>query len=86
MASPIAGLIIDLTGMNVLWLAFSVEVTMVAHALFAFTMFNPYAVVVIMGLAYSVVAGSLWPLVSFIVPDHQLGTAYGVYVLRKISS
>lgn len=33
---------------------------------------------VTMGLAYSMLASGLWPLVSLIVPEHQLGTAYGV--------
>jgi MFS family permease len=31
-----------------------------------------------MGVAYSCLASSLWPLVSLIIPEHQLGTAYGV--------
>lgn len=31
-----------------------------------------------MGLAYSMLASGLWPLVALIVPEHQLGTAYGV--------
>ena len=33
-----------------------------------------------MGLAYSILACALWPLVAFLVPEHQLGTAYGMYV------
>lgn len=31
-----------------------------------------------MGLAYACLASSLWPLVSLIIPEYQLGTAYGV--------
>lgn len=31
-----------------------------------------------MGIAYSILACALWPLVAFIVPEHQLGTAYGM--------
>ena len=38
----------------------------------------PYLSMVIMGLAYSLLACALWPLVAFIVPEHQLGTAYGM--------
>ena len=34
-----------------------------------------------MGLAYSILACALWPLVAFLVPEHQLGTAYGMYVI-----
>lgn len=32
-----------------------------------------------MGLAYSMLASSLWPLVALIIPEYQLGTAYGMY-------
>ena len=33
---------------------------------------------IVMGIAYSVLACALWPLVAYIVPEHQLGTAYGL--------
>jgi hypothetical protein len=32
----------------------------------------------IMGLSYSVLASALWPMVALVVPEHQLGTAYGM--------
>lgn len=31
-----------------------------------------------MGLSYSMLASSLWPLVALIIPEYQLGTAYGM--------
>lgn len=31
-----------------------------------------------MGLSYSMLASSLWPLVALIIPEYQLGTAYGI--------
>ena len=31
-----------------------------------------------MGISYSIVACALWPLVALVVPEHQLGTAYGM--------
>lgn len=33
-----------------------------------------------MGISYSIVACALWPLVALVVPEFQLGTAYGMYV------
>jgi len=33
-----------------------------------------------MGVSYSVLASALWPLVSHVIPQHQIGTAYGMYV------
>lgn len=31
-----------------------------------------------MGIGYSVLACALWPMVAMVIPEHQLGTAYGV--------
>ncbi|KAK1116424.1 hypothetical protein K0M31_019063 [Melipona bicolor] len=31
-----------------------------------------------MGLAYSMLASSLWPLIALVTPEYQLGTAYGI--------
>lgn len=36
---------------------------------------------VVMGLAYSILASALWPMVSLMIPEHQIGTAYGMYVM-----
>ncbi len=58
-----------------------VVLTLGAHAMFAFlpaTQIFPYIIMILMGLAYSLLACALWPLVSFIVPEYQLGTAYGM--------
>ena len=46
----------------------------------AFTYFTPYIAMILMGLAYSILAASLWPIVSYFVPENQLGTAYGLWV------
>lgn len=32
----------------------------------------------LLGLSYSLLACALWPMVAFVVPEHQLGTAYGL--------
>lgn len=34
----------------------------------------------LLGVSYSLLACALWPMVAFVVPEHQLGTAYGLYV------
>lgn len=33
----------------------------------------------LLGVSYSLLACALWPMVAFVVPEHQLGTAYGLY-------
>ena len=41
------------------------------------TELTPWVGVCTIGVAYSLLASSLWPLVSLLVEKHQLGTAYG---------
>ena len=35
----------------------------------------------LMGFSYSVLACALWPMVAYVVPEHHLGTAYGMLVI-----
>uniref|UniRef100_A0A1I8Q429 Lysosomal dipeptide transporter MFSD1 n=1 Tax=Stomoxys calcitrans TaxID=35570 RepID=A0A1I8Q429_STOCA len=76
-ASPLFGFLIDLTGRNVSWICAATCATIGAHSLLAFTLLNPYIGMILMGLSYSMLAASLWPLVALIIPEYQLGTAYG---------
>lgn len=80
-ASPLFGFVIDKTGRNVMWIMISIVATIGAHSILAFSYISPYIGMVIMGLSYSMLASSLWPLVALIIPEYQLGTAYGMYVL-----
>ncbi|PAA71267.1 hypothetical protein BOX15_Mlig023589g1 [Macrostomum lignano] len=78
-ASPICGFLIDRTGRNVLWIMFGTFLTLGCHICLAFTFnLNPYALMAWFGVSYSIVAASLWPLVSHCVPSRALGTAYGI--------
>ena len=77
-ASPAFGLLVDRTGRNVFYVFISILVTIGGHALLAFTFINPYVGMSIMGLSYSMLASALWPMVALIIPEHQLGTAYGM--------
>lgn len=76
--SPIFGILIDKTGRNVMWVIISILTTLGSHFVLAFTFFNPYVGVIGMGMSYSLLASGLWPLVALIVPQNQLGTAYGI--------
>lgn len=77
-ASPLMGYVIDKTGRNVMWMVMSIVTTMFGHGLLGFTFINPYIGMMVIGLSYSMLASSLWPLVALIVPEYQLGTAYGM--------
>ncbi|KAF7257989.1 hypothetical protein EG68_04294 [Paragonimus skrjabini miyazakii] len=78
-ASPVFGAAIDFTGRNLHWVLTSVLLTLFCHLCFAFagSALPPVVIMVLMGLAYSILASSLWPLVAHLLPVHQRGTAYG---------
>lgn len=77
-ASPILGLLVDKTGKNIFWVFISILVSIGSHGLLAFTFVNPYVGMCILGLAYSMLASALWPMVALVTPEYQLGTAYGM--------
>ncbi|CAH2243989.1 jg18512 [Pararge aegeria aegeria] len=76
--SPFFGILIDKTGRNVTWIILSIVTTIGSHSLLAFTFVNPYVGVISLGISYSLLASGLWPLVAMVVPEHQMGTAYGI--------
>uniref|UniRef100_A0A8C5KYI1 Lysosomal dipeptide transporter MFSD1 n=1 Tax=Jaculus jaculus TaxID=51337 RepID=A0A8C5KYI1_JACJA len=75
--SPVFGLLVDKTGKNIIWVLCAVATTLVSHMMLAFTLWNPWIAMCLLGLSYSLLACALWPMVAFVVPEHQLGTAYG---------
>jgi len=77
-ASPVMGFLVDRTGKNLFWVILGVLSTIFCHGMLAFSFINPYVPMSIMGVTYSILASSLWPMVSIVIPDHQLGTAYGL--------
>ncbi|XP_043288687.1 major facilitator superfamily domain-containing protein 1-like [Venturia canescens] len=77
-ASPILGFVVDKTGRNVFWVFISISGTIVAHGLLAFSYANPHICMILLGLGYSMLASSLWPLIALVTPEYQLGTAYGI--------
>ena len=76
-ASPLLGILIDKTGRNVMYCTVSIVVTLICHVMLAFTFINPYVAIVLMGLSYSLLASALWPIAALVIPEYQLGTAYG---------
>lgn len=77
-ACPIFGYFIDLTGRNLMWVFSSAILAMISHAVLAFTFINPWFPMILLGFSYCILACSLWPMVSYVIPEHQLGTAYGI--------
>ena len=83
-ASPFFGFLIDKTGKNVSWVLVSLAVSLIAHGLLAFTHLNPYLAIIMLGVAYSILASALWSLPALLVPDLLLGTAFGIMQVTLI--
>ncbi|XP_063298661.1 major facilitator superfamily domain-containing protein 1 isoform X1 [Pelobates fuscus] len=75
--SPLFGFMVDRIGKNIIWVMCAVVATLCAHMMLAFTFWNPWIAMSLLGVSYSLLACALWPMVAFVVPEHQLGTAYG---------
>lgn len=70
-------MLIDKTGRNLLYVFIAIVATLIGHMILAFTFVNPYFAVCFMGVAYSLLASALWPIAALVIPEYQLGTAYG---------
>ena len=78
LGSPLFGLMIDKTGKNVSWVLVSPIGSLVAHGLNNFTYLTPYLSIIIMGMSYSILSSALWSLPALLIPERQLGTAFGI--------
>uniref|UniRef100_A0A8C4MP37 Lysosomal dipeptide transporter MFSD1 n=1 Tax=Equus asinus TaxID=9793 RepID=A0A8C4MP37_EQUAS len=79
--SPVFGLLVDKTGRNIVWVLCAVAATLASHMMLALTLWNPWIAMCLLGISYSLLACALWPMVAFVVPEHQLGTAYEQFFL-----
>ena len=84
--APLLGFVIDRIGRNTAWVMFSCVATLVAHSLLAIQSSKALAYVAmsILGVGYSTLASSLWPIIALVVPLHRQGTAFGkINYLKK---
>lgn len=77
-AVPIFGILIDSIRYNVAWVGLSILLTSAAFLIMLVTSITPWIPVILIGLGYALLACALWPLVSYLVPESNLGFAYGV--------
>lgn len=79
-ASPLVGAIVAWTGYSLIWVTSGVASSIVCHGVFAFasTVPPPALTMCCLGVSYSILASSLWPLVGAVLPQYQRATAYGL--------
>ena len=77
-ASPLFGLVADKLGRPVVFVLCSAIGLTVVHALAATRMIQPVPMVWCMGILFSVACATLWTMLPLVVPERNLGTAYGI--------
>ena len=84
--APLLGFVIDRFGRNLAWVMFSCVCTLVAHCLLAIqsSQILAYVAMVILGVGYSTLASSLWPIIALVVPLHRQGTAFGTISILNL--
>ena len=80
--APLFGSLVDKVGRGTRWMIAGSVLVLIAHLLIAFApagiMAFGYTGIAILGIGYSLVPAALWPSVSKIVPEKNLGTAYSL--------
>ena len=80
--APLFGSLVDKVGKGTRWMIAGSVIVFIAHIIIAFAPEGVsgfgYAGIAILGVGYSIVPAALWPTVSKIVPEKNLGTAYSL--------
>ena len=80
--APLFGSLVDKVGKGTRWMIAGSVLVFIAHIIIAFAPKGVsgfgYAGIAILGVGYSIVPAALWPTVSKIVPEKNLGTAYSL--------
>ncbi|MCQ2973318.1 MAG: MFS transporter [Bacteroidales bacterium] len=79
--TPLFGFILDYKGKGASIMIFGSIMLIVVHLVFAFgsdSIGLAYALMIILGIAFSLVPASMWPAISKIVDERYLGSAYAV--------
>jgi predicted MFS family arabinose efflux permease len=80
--TPVFGNMIDKKGKGASIMIFGSLLIIFVHLLFAVPIFNHYlfaiALMIILGIGFSLVPSAMWPSVPKIIPSKQLGSAYAL--------
>lgn len=80
--TPLFGSIYDHVGKGATLMIIGAVMLVVVHVLFALPIFNEWwfalIIMIILGVAFSLVPSAMWPSVPKIIPQKQLGSAYAL--------
>ena len=70
--APVFGFLIDIVGFNASFVLLANCMCLAAHLILAFVPLTPWVGIITIGISYSMLASSLWPMVNLLVEEHQL--------------
>jgi MFS family permease len=80
-ATPLFGLMVDRIGKRALFMMFGSLLLTPVYLIMAYTHLSLFIPMVMMGIAFSLIPGVMWPSVAYIVEQSKLGTALGLMTL-----
>lgn len=80
-ATPLFGLMVDKIGKRSLFMMLGSLLLVPVYLIMAYTHISLYVPMAMMGIAFSLIPGIMWPSVSYLVEERKLGTAYGLMTL-----
>jgi MFS family permease len=80
-ATPLFGLLVDKVGRRAQFMMYGSLLLIPVYLLMAYTHISLYVPMAMMGIAFSLIPGVMWPSVAYIVDQSKLGTAYGLMTM-----
>ncbi len=80
-ATPLFGLLVDKVGRRAQFMMYGSLLLIPVYLLMAYTHITLYVPMAMMGIAFSLIPGVMWPSVAYIVDESKLGTAYGLMTM-----
>ncbi len=75
--TPLIGLFVDKKGRSASLMIIGSIMLVIIHLMFALTTFSPIILMILLGVAFSLVPAAMWPSVAKIVDEKRIGSAYG---------
>ncbi len=80
-ATPLFGLLVDKVGRRAQFMMYASLLLIPVYLLMAYTHISLYIPMAMMGIAFSLIPGVMWPSVAYIVDQSKLGTAFGLMTM-----
>jgi MFS family permease len=79
--TPLFGLMVDRIGKRALFMMFGSLLLTPVYLIIVYTHISLFIPMAMMGIAFSLIPGVMWPSVAYIVEQSKLGTAYGLMTM-----